>query len=222
MDDSIPQPDAIPPGNLPVSESTPAPLLDYATPGAKPTMVRLRRFNSSTDAQLANLKLQAHGIRTQLAGEARLAGLGAYGAVSGELELLVQQEDLDAANAILQDVENRRSRRLAAVAERMKCPACGQNDSRGYDTRRMTVGVLLIVGSGALLFLGVMQLLGLIAGIIAVYIMISAATHRRTCRRCGTRWLLESEEPDDEDDEDKAPGEDKNDPPPNDDAAQAR
>lgn len=172
----------------PVDPQTPAgdaaPILDYHPGGQRPQTVRLHRFGSGFEANLALSALLARGIRAQLAGENGQAMLGIYGSASNGVDLLVMQEDAEAARQLLEQIERRRAERAAAEAPH--CPRCGSDFSRGYDRRLAVIGLLLAM-TGAGLDMDGFGASFMALGFGGLVLLIIAIT-RRTCRRCGRTW----------------------------------
>src|SRR4051812_15863144 len=126
-----------------MDETPPDPpgVLPYETPQIPESLVRIRKYNSTMEAGLARLKLEDHGIRSNIAGETLAAGLGIYGNIQSQIELLVPQSDEKAAREILDAIEARRAKRLALENESLRCPRCGEVNSRGFGVNYVLISV---------------------------------------------------------------------------------
>jgi ribosomal protein S27AE len=163
-----------------------APMFDYHTIGPAEKTVRLRRFGSDFEANLALSALRAQGIRAQLVGEAVTNTLSIYGTAINGVDLLVMQEDVPVAREILEKIDHRRAERAAASTPH--CPRCGSARSRSYDRRRAAAGVvLLLAGAGLFVvqnwFAAILTLL-CFGGLV----LLITALSRRTCPQCGYAW----------------------------------
>lgn len=176
----------------PVSgHQSPPPILDYQAHGRPGQSVRVRRFSSVFEANLALSAVESRGIRAQLVGEAVQTVMGPYGMGSIGVDLLVTENEAADARHILDEIDHRRADRAAAAEVSPRCPRCGHALSRGYDRRRLVAGLVLMMMVAPVAFIG-----DSIAGIALVLLfalgagLLVAAIGRRTCRRCRHVWVV--------------------------------
>jgi len=172
----------------PASSHRPAaiPILNYHVQGGPVKSVRLRRFWSGFEANLALSALHSQGLRAQLVGEGLQNMLSMYGTASGGIDLLVSQDDAQEAGRILDQIDHRRAQRAARATP--PCPHCGNPLSLGYDRPRGAAGLTLIVmAAGIFVIQSWIALVFILLFGIGVALLITAM-NRRTCRRCGYTW----------------------------------
>jgi hypothetical protein len=168
------------------------PILDYHLQGGPNKSVRVRRFASGFEANLALSALQSQGIRAHLVGEGLQNMLAIYGTATGGIDLLVNQDDAQDAGRILEQIEQRRAARAGGAAP--PCPRCGNPLSRGYDGHRAAAGVVLIMtAAGIFLPQGWIALVVIPLFGIGVVLLVTAM-NRHTCRRCGYVWSAPADE----------------------------
>jgi hypothetical protein len=172
--------------------SAAAPILDYRVQGVPAKSVRVRRFASGFEANLALSALHAQGIRAQLVGEGLQNMLAIYGTASGGVDLLVTQDDAQDARRILEQIDHRRAERAAQAVS--PCPHCGNPLSRGYDRRRGAAGLLLIMTAAGVFVAQSWMALLLIPLFGVGVVLLVTALNRRTCRRCGNIWSPAADE----------------------------
>jgi ribosomal protein S27AE len=159
------------------------PIFDYHTVRPAEKTVRLRRFGSEFEANLALSALRAQGIGAQLVGEAVSNTLSIYGTATNGVDLLVMQEDLPRAREILEKIDHRRAERAAASVPH--CPRCGSVLARSYDRRRAVAGAVLLM-AGAGLFVVQNWFAAILIGLcFAGLMLLITAMGRRTCPQCG-------------------------------------
>jgi hypothetical protein len=174
----------------PVDPHSPAPILDYRPVGPPAKTVRLRRFSSEFEANLALSAMRAQGIRAQLVGETVQTVLGVYGTATNGVDLLVNEDDADDARGILEKIDHRRAQRTARTAAH--CPRCQSVLTRNFGLRRALVGcVLLLMGAPILIIPGGL-VWALILFVAAVTVLI-LSMNRHTCRQCGYAWTPQTD-----------------------------
>jgi len=182
----------------PNARPTVSPLvLSYASPltGA---LVPIRAFSTSLEANVARLKLESEGIAANVVGvDSSSIGIPlGFGAI----KLLVCAADEAPARRILDEIDRRRARRMAAGRQSQLCPRCN-GPSRGFGPARLAAGLVLLAlafvtfsmdalsGSGALA--------GMAMSVCGIYCLVSAFWRRR-CTSCGHVWTPSTSADDDD------------------------
>ena len=162
------------------------PVLDYQTPGRDARgWVLVWTARNNAEANLAVTVLQSRGLHARVDAEnagALGAWVGGGGVMSANVQVL--EADVEAARAILTDVDQRRSAREAA--REVKCPRCGKGDAKLIIKPERWAAIGLLVASCVLAGTNVYICFPL--GLLGMVLLIWPTTALWRCRSCGNRW----------------------------------
>jgi hypothetical protein len=184
------------------------PVLDYHTPGtaADERWTNLFTADGTHEAELAVARLQAHGLHARVDG-ANASPLGSAMGPSALLAPRVQvlAGDVEAARALLAEVEQRRARRRERST--VRCAKCGTVARQlPHPVRRLGVALLLAflliaVVAAALDISSAVATWNFLLIPLGVVLLVWSVTPRWVCPACGARWSQREPTDDDLDDE---------------------
>ena len=182
-----------------------SPVLNYAGIAAPLRMATVATYGDVAEAHLACGALERAGINAVLDGEHVAANVHGYAPAMGTLALRVEEQHLDRARGVLDEIVAGKAKRLRY--ESLTCPACASSQIRRTPHRRAVGVTLLALGLVGCVFDGARPVAVMLL-LIAAYILITPEYARYRCDACRHRWHASAlDDTEDDEDEDGEPGE---------------